>query len=93
MSAKVDDQLVAMERILKTYLGPIGPITLNTQIRNMGLTREQLSEDHVDLLVEQIGDAVSALIGDAMGRNVIEKINGALQQQERGQPKEDDGIE
>ena len=44
-----------------------------------GLTREQLSRKDLDILVEQIGEAVSELIGDVKSRSILEKMNSVLQ--------------
>ena len=37
MTGPAEENIQGMERILSLYLGPIGPITLNTQIKNLGL--------------------------------------------------------
>jgi pyruvate/oxaloacetate carboxyltransferase len=49
-----------------------------TQLKNLGLTREQLSREDLDILVEQIGQAVSELIGDVKSKNILEKMNSVL---------------
>ena len=78
MNGAPEQKLVLIEGVLTSYLGPIGPITLNTQLKNLGITREQLGPEDVGLLVEQIGEAVTALIGDVKGKDVMDKMQAAL---------------
>ena len=75
----IDDTLKALEGVLSAHLGPIGSITLMTQLKHLGLTREQLSHEDLDILVEQIGEAVTELIGDVKGRSILEKMNSVLE--------------
>ena len=79
MDGEAGETLKALEGVLSAHLGPIGPITLMTQLKNLGLTREQLSREDLDILVEQIGQAVSELIGDVKSKNILEKMNSVLQ--------------
>jgi hypothetical protein len=78
MPGTTENQLSAIEEVLASHLGPIGSITLMTQLKNLGLTREQLGPDDIQLLVDQIGEAISALIGDVKGKSVAEEMNDVL---------------
>ena len=79
MAGNTEAMLRDIESVLTAHLGPIGPITLKTQIKNLGLAPEQLGPDHMPVLVEQIGEAVTALLGDVKGKNLIEKLNVVVQ--------------
>lgn len=80
MTGAAEPQIAAVEKVLTSHLGPIGPITLNTQLKNLGLVRDELGPDDIPLLVDQIGEAVSDLIGDVKGREIAQKMQESLSQ-------------
>ena len=78
MPGTTEDQLSAIEDVLSSHLGPIGPITLMTQLKNLGMTREQVGPEDIQLLVDQIGEAVTSLLGDVKGKSVTEEMGQVL---------------
>lgn len=70
MSDPTDKKLRAIEGVLYTHLGPIGSITMDTQLKNLGMSKDDMENGDVDKLVDQIDVAVTSLIGDVKGRTI-----------------------
>ena len=75
MSDSTDRKLRAIEGVLFTHMGPLGPITMETQLKNLGISKDGMENGDVGLLVEQIDEAVSSLLGDVKGKTIRSKLD------------------